>query len=134
MRENGSPDPIFETDADRHYLTITLPVHPLGASGAVDDAATPRDAEEVGRLLSDPRLIRVLKLATSPQPRSALQASIGLRSRTRFSQAVLRPLIHAGLLAATIPDKPRAHTQRYQTTERGLRLIEGASVPANEGR
>jgi ATP-dependent DNA helicase RecG len=28
MRQNGSPDPVFETDEDRLYFLTTLPVHP----------------------------------------------------------------------------------------------------------
>ena len=28
MRQNGSPDPVFETDAERLYFLVTLPVHP----------------------------------------------------------------------------------------------------------
>jgi ATP-dependent DNA helicase RecG len=28
MRNNGSPDPIFETDEDRTWFRVTLPIHP----------------------------------------------------------------------------------------------------------
>ncbi|MGV8093231.1 MAG: ATP-binding protein [Mangrovibacterium sp.] len=28
MRDNGSPDPLFETDEDRTWFRVTLPIHP----------------------------------------------------------------------------------------------------------
>lgn len=28
MRNNGSPDPVFETDEDRTWFRVTLPIHP----------------------------------------------------------------------------------------------------------
>ena len=39
MRQNGSPDPVFETDGDRLYFLTTLPIHP-GFVGAPDGRAT----------------------------------------------------------------------------------------------
>lgn len=36
---------------------------------------------------------------------------------------VLNPLIDAGLLEMTIPDKPRSSKQRYRTTAAGLMLL-----------
>ena len=57
MRQNGSPDPVFETDGDRLYFLTTLPIHPgfvgtsdgraaVGASAPRGYAATP-EGEEV---------------------------------------------------------------------------------------
>lgn len=34
MRQNGSPDPVFETDADRLYFLVTLPIRPGFHEGA----------------------------------------------------------------------------------------------------
>lgn len=46
-------------------------------------------------------------------------AHMGHRHRTRFGTKWLQPLIAAGWLAMTIPDKPRSSQQRYVTTDRG---------------
>jgi len=43
---------------------------------------------------------------------------------TKFGDQVLRPLLEAGLLEMTVPDKPRSPQQRYRTTEAGRRLTE----------
>lgn len=46
MRQNGSPDPVFETDAERLYFLTTLPIHPRFArqasltQRAIPDSAT----------------------------------------------------------------------------------------------
>jgi ATP-dependent DNA helicase RecG len=48
MRNNGSPDPIFEFDEGRTYFQVTLPIHPrcLPQQSAPRDQRRPR-----GRLL-----------------------------------------------------------------------------------
>lgn len=38
MRSNGSPDPVFETDSERLYFLVTLPVHPGFAPGTNADS------------------------------------------------------------------------------------------------
>jgi hypothetical protein len=48
----------------------------------------------------------------------------GRTDRTKFRDQVVRPLLEAGLLEMTIPDKPRSPQQRYRTTPAGARLIE----------
>ena len=49
-----------------------------------------------------------------------LMSAIGRQNRTKFRDGLIRPLIEGGLLAYTIPDKPRSRMQRYRTTEAGL--------------
>ncbi|MCP5321049.1 MAG: transcriptional regulator [Pseudomonadales bacterium] len=50
-------------------------------------------------------------------------AFAGHTNRTRFRDQVLRPLLDAGLLELTIPDKPRSPKQQYRTTAAGLARI-----------
>jgi DNA-binding PadR family transcriptional regulator len=50
----------------------------------------------------------------------------GRANRTKFRDQVLRPLLDAGLIEMTIPDKPRSPRQRYRTTEAGRRALEQA--------
>jgi len=51
-------------------------------------------------------------------------APSGLKNKTRFRDQVLAPLLDAGLLEMTIPDKPRSSQQRYRTTREGGRQLE----------
>jgi ATP-dependent DNA helicase RecG len=48
----------------------------------------------------------------------------GRSDRTKFRAAVLQPLLDAGLIAMTEPDKPRSPRQQYRTTEKGRNRIE----------
>ena len=47
----------------------------------------------------------------------------GRSDHTKFRDQVLRPLLDAGLLEMTIPDKPRSSRQQYRTTAAGLARI-----------
>lgn len=44
-------------------------------------------------------------------------------NRTKFRQQVLNPLLEAGLIAMTIPDKPCSIKQRYRLTAAGRSLL-----------
>lgn len=55
----------------------------------------------------------------------------GRTSRTKFRDQVLKPLLEAGWLEMTIPDKPRSSKQKYHLTEKGRRfLAEHVGYPA----
>ena len=43
----------------------------------------------------------------------------GRSNRTKFRDQVLRPLLDAGLIEMTIPDRPRSSKQRYRLTDAG---------------
>lgn len=50
-------------------------------------------------------------------------AIMGRSDRTKFRHQVLNPLIDAGLIEMTIPDKPRSSKQRYRVTPLGLEVL-----------
>jgi ATP-dependent DNA helicase RecG len=127
MRDNGSPEPRFETDEDRTYFTTILPIHPLAVGGAEGAVAVVQPHVEgvlqVPEVLGVPGSWDILRLSLNPQSRSDLQAHLGLKNRVRFQRSYLNPLIVAGLLAPTVPGSPRAPTQKYQTTDRGKAFL-----------
>jgi hypothetical protein len=53
----------------------------------------------------------------------------GRTDRTKFRDQIVRPLLEAGLLEMTIPDKPRSSRQRYRTTPAGARFLEEEDRP-----
>ena len=57
------------------------------------------------------------------QPLTALMEVAGRSDRTKFRNQVLGPLLKAGLLEPTIPEKPRSSRQRYRLTEQGRALL-----------
>jgi ATP-dependent DNA helicase RecG len=46
--------------------------------------------------------------------------------RTKFRDQVLRPLLDAGLLEMTVPDKPRSSKQQYRITAAGRAMLGAA--------
>ena len=68
--------------------------------------------------------VQVIESARDPRPIAALMELCGRSDRTKFRDQVIRPLMEAGLLEMTIPDKPRSSKQRYRTTPLGQRLLE----------
>ena len=67
--------------------------------------------------------VEILRNSLSGQPITELMALAGKRDRTKFRNQVLRPLLKAGLLEMTIPDKPRSSRQKYRLTTRGRDLL-----------
>ncbi|MYA05873.1 MAG: transcriptional regulator [Caldilineaceae bacterium SB0664_bin_22] len=47
---------------------------------------------------------------------------VGRINRTKFRNQVLKPLMEAGWLEMTIPDKPRSSKQQYRLTAKGREL------------
>ena len=46
----------------------------------------------------------------------------GRSDRTKFRNQVLNPLLDAGVVEMTIPDKPRSSKQKYRLTTAGLKI------------
>jgi ATP-dependent DNA helicase RecG len=61
----------------------------------------------------------VLELANVPRALADLMVPSGRTDRTKFRDQVVAPLLDAGLLEMTIPDKPRSSKQQYHTTNAG---------------
>ncbi|WP_243106836.1 Fic family protein [Actinomyces lilanjuaniae] len=52
-------------------------------------------------------------------------SQIGLSNETRNARRHLEPLIEAGLVERTIPDKPTSRHQRYRITDTGRTWLAG---------
>ncbi|MDE3257704.1 MAG: transcriptional regulator [Gemmatimonadota bacterium] len=50
-------------------------------------------------------------------------ASVSRKDRTKFRNQVLKPLLDAGWLEMTIPDKPTSSKQKYRLTDKGRQLL-----------
>ncbi len=55
----------------------------------------------------------------------------GRTDRTKFRNQVLNPLIKAGFLEMTVPDKPSSSKQKYRVTEEGRDLLEKQTKEAD---
>lgn len=63
--------------------------------------------------------VQVLEMAEIPAALPTLMKPSGRTDRTKFRDQVLAPLLEAGLLEMTVPDKPRSPKQQYHITEAG---------------
>lgn len=52
-----------------------------------------------------------------------LMSLVGRTNRTKFREQVLKPLIDDGYIEMTIPDKPTSSKQKYNTTDKGKKLL-----------
>ena len=66
---------------------------------------------------------KILRMAESPTDAQTLMGAVGHTNRTRFRSAIMKPLMEAGLLEPTIPDKPHSSKQKYRLTQKGQELI-----------
>ena len=73
------------------------------------------------------QVLALLEAARTPRTRDELMQVLGLRNRDHFRKAHIAPLVSDGLLAMTMPDKPRSSKQRYQTTPAGEKLLKERS-------
>ena len=69
------------------------------------------------------QVARVLGAASSACSFAELQVAAGLKDRVHFLKTHLEPLLFAGWIERTIPDKPRSSKQKYRLTEKGQKVL-----------
>ena len=69
----------------------------------------------------------------SARPMTELMVVMGRTNRTKFRNQVLRPLLEAGWIEMTIPDKPTSRKQRYRTTAAGRDVLTGVGEGGGGG-
>ncbi len=139
-REAGLPEPVF-TVTDGFVITLRRPAPPTRqatgqATTQVTPQATPQVKPQQERYLSElatilglstpqatpqvaTQVAKALAAADETQAREALQQAAGILDREHFRNAYLEPLLVAGWLERTLPDKPTSPNQRYRLTEKG---------------
>ena len=78
--------------------------------------------------------VDILRKSLAAQPITELMAVVGRKDRTKFRNQVLRPLLNAGWIAMTIPDKPTSRMQRYRTTIAGREVLAAVEGGGELGR
>ena len=142
MRNNGSPEPSFETDDDRTWFRVRLPVHEGFAYSEVrtEGERTPQDRrlEDKEKTSGTPqdtlqdapqdapqdvdRVECLIRAVRRDMSRTELQKALKLRDRRHFIESYLNPALAAGLIEMTLPDKPTSGNQRYRRTTLGEKL------------
>ena len=66
----------------------------------------------------------ILEFCRKPQSAKDIMAFSGLKHRETFMRNHLHPMIQEGLLALSVPEKPRSPKQKYVITPSGVSLLE----------
>ena len=160
LEENGSPPPVFETDENNAYFLCILPTHPLTESilGSKDDLRRDednflnfndlikinpylsllvselgdQDREAIKERVND-TMKEVLNHCIEPKSNDEIFERIGLYKNTKNFQNHIKPLIEAGWLHLTLPEKPTSKNQKYYTTDLGKKLLDVLSLEGNSG-
>ena len=131
MRKNGSPAPVFESDNDRTWFLVRLPIHVAHGAPTVQgteqdtgqdtEHETEQDTEHDDRQVTE-HIKRLVEALTCEMGRAELQAALRLTHRPHFMTSYLQPGLKAGMIEMTIPDKPTSRHQRYRRTTAGEAL------------
>ncbi|MFC1462308.1 ATP-binding protein [Verrucomicrobiota bacterium] len=117
--EAGVPTAVLEEQAGG----FTVIFHPK-EQPATD--ATGAAAGEGGTKLALSRhQVDILRKCRSDSALVDLMSLTGRSDRTKFRHQVLKPILEAGLIEMTIPDKPRSSKQKYRLTDKGRRALSG---------
>ena len=75
--------------------------------------------------------VEILHKCAEEQAIGNLMEIEGRSDRNKFRDQVLRPLLDAGLVEMTIPDKPTSSKQKYRLTEKGKTDFESGCLNEN---
>lgn len=116
-RAHGIAPPEFADEAGVVTVTFKVDVVPDAVQGpSRDQVGTKSGLSEVQ--------VHILEISMVPKSIQELMAPAGRTNRTKFRDQVLAPLLDAGLLEMTSPDKPRSSRQQYRTTAAGRAALE----------
>lgn len=110
MKNAGLKPPVFESRRgnfkailynDRHTETVIIP-----------DYTTTGEEESAEK--------RILEFCTNPKTRNEIAEYLKINSSYYVTTRYLKPMIDAGTLAMTIPEKPKSKYQKYYTVKQYL--------------
>jgi len=131
LRNNGSPEPIFETDDERSYfLTIFKPkvFESFLATEDGNSSATAKSEklvviEKGTKLGLSEDQVQLLFECREPKGIVELMHLVGRSNRTKFRDQVIKPLIAQGYLKRTVPERPTSSKQKYKTTATAIEML-----------
>ena len=65
---------------------------------------------------------KLIVFCTEARSFGEMLAFMGLTDRTKFRRKYIHPLLEAGILEQTIPEKPNSQKQKYRLTAKGIAL------------
>lgn len=125
MQENGSPMPVFETDDERTYFMIRLPIHEAFVlpdeteTDPVTDPVGDQDSDQV----SDQVVLMLERLEDGEDSAKELREKLAISHSAYFRNRYIQPALSRNLIEMTVPDKPNSRHQKYRLTAQGKKLL-----------
>ncbi|TVQ89109.1 MAG: transcriptional regulator, partial [Bacteroidetes bacterium] len=150
MKDNGSPEPIFDTDEECTYFLTVLPVNPeflseqesaqesnQESNQVSDQVSVQESAQESAQerdqinkpndgLISE-RTDEILLYALTAKSRKDILTYLGLSNHFKNYLRHIEPLIELGWLSMTHPQEPKHRHQKYITTLKGKEQLENTT-------
>ena len=118
--EYGLPEPLFEEFGDGIKVTMFRKVHNDVKQVNIDEVQENNESENqelkhsfVSIGLGVKEYARLMEFLSLPRTRQEIQEFCGYKSRDYFRKNILVPLIEAGTVDMTIPEKPQSSKQKY---------------------
>lgn len=120
----GAEKPVFD-DGDMFTVTVPLGTSVATASDHENEQVNPGAGEQVGAKSALSRhQVDILRKCQQESALLEIMTISGRSDRTKFRRQVMNPLLIAGLLELTIPDKMRSSKQKYWLTDKGRNMLE----------
>ena len=115
-----------------NFIRITLPISVQnhasdhaseGVNKGVDTQLAPsRHPVSTQSAPNVENIDKLIAFCTEERSFGEILTFMGLADRTKFRRKYIHPLLEAGILEQTIPDKPNSQHQKYRLTVKGLEL------------
>jgi ATP-dependent DNA helicase RecG len=112
LKNNGSPEAVFETDDERSYFITTIYVHPEFKKSSVAPPVTP-SVKKLLELFSENEILG----------NQQLRELLGIKDRKNIRKYYIIPAMELGAIDYTIPDKPKSRNQKYKLTSLGRKIL-----------
>jgi ATP-dependent DNA helicase RecG len=145
LKKNGSPPPVFHSDDARTYFVTELKIHPVFLETEPAPASPEHDFASIAEVAAHDKAhdkahdisnieLKILDFCSS-QERSVpeILAHVEAHVRSGHIKRVLAQLTNAGLLALTIPDKPKSKNQKRITTTQGKAVVDNLTTSRRSG-
>ncbi|MGA8832246.1 MAG: hypothetical protein WB554_11620 [Desulfomonilaceae bacterium] len=133
LKANNNPTPSWEEQAGSIYVTFrpaVLPeVHgePERSDGNIEKPGQNvlQEITELGHMWAPSRhQVQIMNKCREDRTLLQIMEIAGRSDRTKFRRQVLNPLIEAGFIEMTIPDKPQSSKQEYRLSDKGVNFLE----------
>ena len=117
MKNNGSGAPIFETDEERSYFLITLPVHPLFIEQKDDGSKVSEHWNKScsRRSRNELRELALNALAEhDSMSATEIAGALGYKKASDTLRKALKELLDSGEIVYLYPDKPNSKNQKIR--------------------